>query len=200
MLRALFSTDLLGSWVSTAIAILLAVGTYRFTARRLQPQLAELRQSTSRHPIITLLLILYCLIGGIMLGFMLVSSVNKALGAISMFALPFLAGCCGGWWQAQSDTPRPGVRPTVEQGMLVGLLVTVVPAALAVIVIAWFAWSSPTGEPPFTWNVLGVLGAFFGAGAYLALGMVLGALGALLGVTVHHWRHRGGPIAPAGVS
>lgn len=117
-----------------------------------------------------------------------------------MLALPFVAGCCGGWWQAWSDAPHPDVRPIFDLGMLAGLSVTVLPAALAVIVIAWFAWSSPTGEPPFSWNALRVLSAFFGAAAYLAVGMVLGMLGALLGETVQRRWRRGGPTAPAGVS
>jgi hypothetical protein len=203
MLRFLFSWDTLGSWCATIIAVLLAVGIYRFTARRFQTQLARLRQGTSRHPIVTLLLILYGMIGGIMLGMMFLSAINAAVAiaiAIPMLVLPFLAGCCAGWWQTRSDGAGSGVRPIVEQGMLAGFLVTVLAAALALIMIVWFAWSSPTGEPPLSWDALRVVGAFFLAAAYLALGMSFGVGGALLSVNVHRWRRPNGPTTPVGVS
>lgn len=68
MLRFFFSRDMLGPWCATIIAVLLAVGTYRFAARRFQPQIARLRQGTSSHPLVTLLLILACMIGGVIAG------------------------------------------------------------------------------------------------------------------------------------
>jgi hypothetical protein len=49
--------------------------------------------------------------------------------AISMLVLPFLAGCCAGWWQTRRNAAGSGVRPIVEQGMRAGLVVTVLPAA-----------------------------------------------------------------------
>lgn len=199
MLRFFFSRDMLGPWFATFIAVLLAATIFRFTARQFQPQLARLRQGTSSHPIVTLLLLLSCMIGGIVLGMGFLGVLSAPVG-IMMLTLPFLAGCCAGWWQTRRDAAAAGMRPIIEQGMLAGLLVTVLPAALALIMIAWFAWSSPTGEPPLSWDALRVVGAFFVAAAYLAAGMALGVAGALLGVSGHRWRHRGGPTTPVGVS
>lgn len=202
----------------TVIAVLLAVGTYLLAARRFQPQLTRLREGTSRHPVMSLLLILYGMVGGIMLGLAFFGEFSTPVGSI-MLVLPLLAGCCAGWWQLWSDAAPSTRRSIIDQGMLAGLLVTVLPATLALILIVmaggwWYFVMGPfvAGESPgwwyfviaprqtAWWHALWMILPFVLAGAFVMLGVVLGALGALLSVRVYHWRHRGGPTAPLGVS
>ena len=191
------------------IAVLLAAGIYAWIARRdLRLQLQQLWHIMRTHRLATGLLTLYSLICGILLITMLISPLHMLLVLSGEFnwdtapvaillALPFAAGVCGGWWEVRQDVARHDGGRILNQGILVGLMAMVLPALLGAVGLGLALW---TDEEVYAGWIGMVVGALLWAGAILALGMVLGVIGALLSVTVHRLRRWGGPTAPAGVS
>ena len=191
------------------IAVLLAAAIYALIARRsLALQLRHLWHVMRTYWLATGLLTLYSAICGILLVSMLISPLHMLLVLSGEFtwdtapvaillALPFTAGVCGGWWEVRQDVARPEGGRILNQGILTGLMAMVLPALFGA-----FGWGLAlwTDEEVYAGLAGMVVGGLLWAAAILAPGMVLGVIGAVLGVTVHRWRHRGGPIAPAGVS
>jgi hypothetical protein len=190
------------------LAVLLAAGIYVWTVRHdLRLQLPQLWQSMRTHPLVTGLLILYSIICGILLVTMRVSPLHMLLflsGEFTwdtapvaiMLALPIAAGVCGGWWAVRRDVARPDGGRILNHGILAGLMAMVLPALLGTIGLGLATWTDEEVYAGWIWMVVGAL---LWAGASLALGVVLGVIGALLSVSVHRLRRQSGPAAPAGV-
>jgi hypothetical protein len=191
------------------IAVLLAIGIYVWIARHsLRQQLPQLWHIMQTHRLATGLLTLYSFICGILLVSMLISPLHLLLflsgeftwgtaPVVLMLALPFAAGVWGGWWEVRRDVAHSNGGRLVNQGILAGLMAMVLPALLGIIGLGLAMW---TDKEVFAGWIGMMVGALLWAGAILALGIILGMIGALLSVSVHRWRHRGEPIAPAGVS
>ncbi|HEU5099531.1 MAG TPA: hypothetical protein VFU22_10960 [Roseiflexaceae bacterium] len=195
------------------IAMLLTAGLYAVIARhRLRLQLPQMWHIMRTHRLAAGMLAIYSVGCGLLLVTLRVSPLHVLLflsGELTwdtasvavLVALPLAAGVYGGWWLERSDPSPPGGRQIIDRGFLTGLGVMALPALFAAVGLGLATWMDGTVDGGWIRMVAGALlwGGLWAA-AILALGMVLGTLGALLGATVYRVRHRGGPTASAGVS